>query len=428
MSGGSGATVSIIDEAGLPVEATEHGEIKTSTVSLIMYDQVEGSTLNTNIWTPSTSGMTISQSATFLNLNSGNATTAGAYALITSAKNVPFYGEQEVELSCSIMVDQLPDANEVIEFGFMAATANNAPTDGAGFIRITGGQAYGVMSFGGVETVSPPLFAVVPGVVHDMDIGTDSFNCEFEVDGNKTILNVPGSLPFPSSLARSAIIYRVYNKGTPPVHGCTLSIGRMEVVQAIITVGKPWPELLCEMARSSYQSPVAPFAATSNRGNSTAPATAALSNTTPSYSSPDGQFKFAAVAAAETNYALFGYQVPAGYQLKVSEIDISTLIEGAAIATPTTLEWSVGVNSTGASLATADGTGTVAPRRKSLGLQSFLALAGIGTQPADVIRRFNPPLIVDSGRYLHIILRVPDGAATASLVFRGTVTVNGFFE
>jgi len=32
------------------------------------------------------------------------------------------------------------------------------------------------------------------------------------------------------------------------------------------------------------------------------------------------------------------------------------------------------------------------------------------------------------GRWFHVILRVPDGAATALLVFRGIVMVHGFFE
>jgi hypothetical protein len=61
-------------------------------------------------------------------------------------------------------------------------------------------------------------------------------------------------------------------------------------------------------------------------------------------------------------------------------------------------------------------------------MQTFLALAGIGTAAGDLDRSFDPPLVIDSGRWFHIILQIPDGAATASLVYRGTVTVNGFFE
>jgi len=75
-----------------------------------------------------------------------------------------------------------------------------------------------------------------------------------------------------------------------------------------------------------------------------------------------------------------------------------------------------------------DGVGTVAPRRKPLGVQTFLALAGIGSEAQEINRQFAPPIVVDSGRWFHVILRVPDGAATALLVFRGIVMVHGFFE
>jgi len=428
----------LADAAGNPVEVTEHGEIKTSTLSLIMRDQVEGATLNTNIWTPTTGGgMTIVQSNAFLTLNANNTVTAGAFAMVATNKVVPFYGEQEVELSTSVKIDQLPDVNEVIEIGFFTATGSSAPTDGPGFIRITGGHAYGVQNFAGAETVQQlmKLDGITPndpiaGAVQDYDCGVDSFNTEFEIDGNKFSISCPVTLPFPGSTARSTVAYRVYNKGTPPVHGCSISIGRMEVTQAIVTVGKPWPELLCEMGQAGHQSPTL-FTTTGNQANSTVPATIALSNTTSPNAATvlDGKFKFAAVAGAETDYVLFAFQVPTGYQFKVTGVQIDTFTEGAAIGlSPTTMEWSIGLNSTGASLAVVDGAGTVAARRKALGCQTFTTLQAIGALAATIDRFFQPPLVVDSGRYVQIILRMPDGVATASLVFRGSVEIQGFFE
>lgn len=422
-------TTAIVDQEGNAAETTAHGELKTSTLSLIMYDQVEGATLNTNIWTPSTSGMTIVQSGSFINLNAASAVTANAYAMITSNKVVPFYGEQQVELSTSIMISALPDPNCIVEIGFITCTANNAPTDGA-FIRIQNGVARGVINFGGVETISGAIATVAIGAVQDFDIGVDSFEVVFEIDGNKLSDPVPAALPFPTSVARQNVVYRVYNLATPPVAGIKLSIGREEVTQSLVTVNKPWPELLCEMARGSDQLPVSPFTSTSNQANSAAPTAAALSNTVPAYASTllDGQFKFAAVAGAETDYALFGFQVPVGYQLKIAKISIDTYVEGVAVVSQTTLQWSFGRNSTAASLATVDGAGTVAPRRKALGIQTFGALAALGTLGANVSTSFDPPQVVDSGRWFHIILKIPEGAATASLVFRGVVRVDGFNE
>lgn len=49
-----------------------------------------------------------------------------------------------------------------------------------------------------------------------------------------------------------------------------------------------------------------------NHTNSTAPTSATLSNTAAGYTTLGGRFQFAAVAGAATDYALFGFQVPAG--------------------------------------------------------------------------------------------------------------------
>lgn len=429
MSSGSGSVVQLVDAAGRSIEATEHGEIKTSTLSVIFYDQVEGTSINTNTWASSQDTMTQAQANGLVTLNSGSITTANKYSILQSLKVIPFYGEQVVEALFSMKMPVSPDANAVIEWGFGTVSGNSAPTDGA-YFRYTNGALVGVTNFGGSETVSGPFPTVNPAVIHNCEIKVDSTGVDFHIDELDFSQQVecPMGLPFPMSNARQPLFLRIYNKGTPPAAAAQVQLGRVEVTQALVTVNKPWPETLCEIGRASHQSPIAPFAATSNRGNSSAPATAVLSNTVPSYATPDGQFKIAAVAAAETDYALFGFQVPAGFQFKVTSIAIDTLLEGAAVATPTTLEWAIGINSTAASLATVDGPGTVAPRRKSIGMQAFLALAGIGSLAQDLVRNFDPPLVIDSGRFFHIILRFPDGAATLNLVYRGTVMVNGFFE
>lgn len=99
--------------------------------------------------------------------------------------------------------------------------------------------------------------------------------------------------------------------------------------------------------------------------------------------------------------------------------------------TATTLEWSLGVNSTAVSLATADAiaaTPTSAPRRLSLGRQSFAIGAAAEFCTTDVVRTFASPISVESGRFIHIILQMPVGTATATEIFRGTVTVDGYWE
>jgi len=104
---------------------------------------------------------------------------------------------------------------------------------------------------------------------------------------------------------------------------------------------------------------------------------------------------------------------------------------GAASATtPTLLQWALGVGSTGVSLATADSltTGTRAPRRIALGIQSIPIGTAIGGNAAPIDVNLDAPLYVAAGTFLHVILRMPVGTATAAQIIRGTVLINGYYE
>lgn len=102
---------------------------------------------------------------------------------------------------------------------------------------------------------------------------------------------------------------------------------------------------------------------------------------------------------------------------------------GAAVATtPTVLQWALGVGSTAVSLATAEGAGTKARRVIPLGMQSFLVGAAIGAQAADINVQFQAPIPVETGTFIHIILRMPIGTATASQQIRGEVAIDGLTE
>jgi hypothetical protein len=168
---------------------------------------------------------------------------------------------------------------------------------------------------------------------------------------------------------------------------------------------------------------------TANYPNSAAPVLATLSNTAAGYATKGGQFSFAAVAGAETDYALFAYPVPAGQTLIVRGIWIDTMNTGAAVATTATwLQWSLGAGASAVSLATAEGAATKAPARLAIGNQVFPITASVGAQATRLDVNLDAPIVVNAGEYLHIIVKMPLGTATASQVIRGVVGVNGFFE
>jgi hypothetical protein len=52
----------------------------------------------------------------------------------------------------------------------------------------------------------------------------------------------------------------------------------------------------------------------------------------------------------------------------------------------------------------------------------------IGESAPAIDTQFTTPLIVDAGRFFHVILQIPIGSATASQIFRGNVYINAIFE
>jgi hypothetical protein len=420
---------------GQPLVSTVDGHLVTSGGEQVMfYDQVDGAALNSNLWVTSATTMTIAQAGGLITLNNSSITTVSTNASISSVKQVPLYGNIPTIVHFGAIPNNAGQANAVMEMGFGFVSAGTAPTDGVFFRWTAAGEFVGVVNYGGVETTTAAMTAPVANEMHNFTILIDSGVVAFICGEQLQVLPFPASQPFPVSGARQPVFARVYNTASLPGVAPRLQVGRVMVLQGVIDMERPWATTLASMGRGAYQSPVTTFAQLANHTNSAAPANATLSNTAAGYTTLGGKFAFAAVAGAVTDYALFGFQVPVGYQLVVTGVSVSTAVTGAAIATtPTLMEWAIGLNASAVSLATADGTNTWAPRRIPLGMQGFPLTAptgpvGPGDVVPDLVRDFTSPLVVDSGRFFHVILTVPVGTATASQVFRGAVHVNGYFE
>lgn len=421
----------LLDSLGREINTTENGALNTSTDSLLFYEQVDGAAIDLRKWNQSVNGMTITQSSGFQTLNAAAAVTAGAYAILSSIQYVPLYGHLPARVTFNNRTPVIAQANLTIEFGIGLVTTNAAPTDGCFFRWSPNGNFYCVINNGGVETLSAPLTAVDTSEAEIFDIVVVEDLVQFQIgDVIVAEVQVPPGQAYPTASGRLPIFSRVYNSGSAPAVAPQLLIGQIVVVQEALNQTREWRECLSILGAGAYQSPVTPFAQTANHVNSTSPASATLSNTAAGYTTLGGRYQFAAVASAATDFALFAFQVPAGYRLVVTGVTISCAATGAigSAVTPTLLDWGLGINSSAVSLATADGAGTWAPRRIPLGVQAFALTAAIAQLANDIVRTFDPPLVVDSGRFLHAIMQVPLGAATASQIFRGNVFIQGYFE
>lgn len=396
----------------------------------LLYDPIEGSAVNTNIWTQSTSTFTIAQATHAITLNSGaGSTTSGAFAIHTSNRQFLKVPGSPLIYRTRARVNWF--ANAVAEFGFGTPSGvTTTISDGAFFRKTTAGQLQAVVSFGGTETTQN-LGAINITDFYDYHIIVDEQYVQFIViDSTGTIVSdVIQNIgvvtqAFIWSVTHLPVFYRLYNN-TAPATPPTLVIGGISVVTKDISTNKNWASQMASLTKNVVTSPTT-FAQLANWANSAAPASATLSNTAAGYTTLGGLWQFAAVAGAATDYALFGFANPTPYQMYVTGIKIDSLVTGAAIATTATiLQWGIAVNSSAVSLATA---GTYPPMRVPIGLQGFIVGAAIGTTPNSVIYAPNTPWVVEPGRFFHIILTVPVGTATASQVIRGTAMVEGYFE
>lgn len=434
---------SIAASNGDALQLTDTGAMRVSSGALVFFDQVDGNAINTNLWASAVDTMVADQASGFMRLNvTTPLTTANKYAVLQSIKQMPLYSILEMSVDINAMVNVQPQSNLTIELGIGIAATNAAPTDGVFFRWNAQAQFVAVISNGGAETSSPALAGTVTdslgnsvllpptsNTIHLYHYEVVESAVEFYVDDVLVAtVNVPAGQNYPTNAGHQPLLARVYNGATPPSQAPGLMIGQVTVVQHDLSQGKSWGDILAGMGRGGHQSPTL-FTQTTNHVNSANPGSATLSNTAAGYTTLGGRFQFAAPVGATTDYALFAFQIPVPYQFYLTGIAISALNIGAAAGvTPTVLDWAIGVNSSAVSLATTDGAGTWAPRRIPVGVQSFLALAAIGQSANDLVRRFDPPVVVDSQRYVHVILQVPVGLATGSQIIRGDVTIHGYYE
>ena len=429
-------------------EATHDYRLRVGVDCPMFNHSFEGTIVATDRLNQSLSTMTVAQASGFLSLNSGNATASGNYAIVTTRRTFPILGTYQLYANMFIREANETATNAVSEWGLGYAATTAAPTDGAFFRRESGGQLVAVVNFAGSEsgtTANITTTNVPPGDGtgsynptesnhYLIAVGSDSVN--FWIN-DTLVATIPtqGTRGIPVSSSEQQVFARVYNSGVASA-GRRVELGFLTVEMGDTNSGKPWPHVMCGMGAGAYQTqPGTAVAQLTNWSNSAAPASATLSNTAASYTTKDGQFQFAATATNETDWALFAYQVPAGTNaipgknMYITSVRIGEMVvTGAAGVNATMFFWALGVGSTAVSLATTDAATTVSPKRIPLGCQSFLAAAPIGTMSPGFEVTFNSPLLVPNGCFSHVILKQLNGAATASLVWRGMVQVNGYFE
>ena len=430
------------------LEASEDYRLRVGVDQPIMNLSFEGTTIAQGHIQQNLLTFTTTQGSGFLVLNNGNSITAAQGGNIRTYRTFPLLGTYTTYYEFWAREANPTATNAVTEFGaayFSGVVA--LPLDGIFFRRTSGGQLKAVINFGGTETETIIDETNIPGrdgagafsatECNHYLIAVHNDSVQFWInDILVSHIPTPATQGGPSSSASLPLAWRVYNSGAASA-ARRFEVGFINVSYGDPLTTKDWGAVMSGAGQGSYQVQTGTASGqTANYANSAAPASATLSNTAAGYTTLGGQYQFAASATNETDWALFGYTNPAGSSilpgktLYVTGIRIGEMhVTGAAAVNATMFFWSAGVGSTAVSLATADAAATVGPRRVPLGSQGFLAAAAIGsTTPGFSVDFTESPLVVPSGTFFHIAVKQLNGAATASLVWRGMVTVMGYFE
>jgi len=421
------------------MRVTPDGRLRVGIDSPYWQDTFNHTISDTSAYQMFTATATIAMTGGYIVLNAGNSVASGAVARVQTYRTFPLNASASTLFQGRGRWAIALQNNNAGEIGLGIATTTTTPTDGVYFKLTSGGALVGCININGTEqTVNLTGFTVVPNQVNFYRITIDQEMVEFYIDnvlyGTIAVPTTAASCSFARSLP---VLVRLYNTGVTTA-AQRLEISDIAVIGRDLNQMRLWATAQAGMEMGSYQNPRGAAAAqTANYANSLAPVNATLSNTAAGYTTLGGQYGFAAVAGAITDYALFAYQVPVAAaaggnkNLVIRGIRIEALNTGAVVATSATvLQWFLGVGSTAVSLATADSAtaGTRAPRRVPLGLQSFPIGAAIGAIAAPIDINLDAPIYVAAGTFVHIGLKMPIGTATAAQVIQGTVTINGYWE
>lgn len=418
------------DRRATAIRTARGGSIGVATHTPLFTESFEGTTIHPIRWTITATTMAATQSsAGGLTINSGNITTLNTGYMLKS--NRSFMKTQRQPLHERIRCKPFYQPNSVMEFGFGdAATFNGANTVGAYWQITASGVVQPVITYNSVDQTGTDISGLVnKNNFYSFDVFLDDDSATFFCQDSNTGLiisqqdiRLPLGSPRMWSSSQVQAMVRCYNTGTAPSTAPQLIVSDIYVAGLDANLNLSIGDLQAASHRSAINHPLTGVQS-AVWTNSAEPASATLSNTAAGYTTLGGKFQFAAVSAAVTDYALFGYQVPAPATLCITGIDIETWNTGAAVATtPTLLTWGIASNLTAVSLATAN------HERIGLGSQVLAVGAAIGGQ-ADrrISKQFRTPIVCGPGRFVDIILRMPIATATPSQVIAGMVNIEGYW-
>lgn len=409
-------------------------------VDTVMFcDQFVGTAINTALWNQASGTFTIAQTGGWCVLNASALASAGASAKINSYRGFPIYGAYPLQLEIEALSTSFTTQNVTQELGFGLATGTTAPTDGAFFRWDATGVMRCVINFNGAEATSPAITgAGVPSANtrHHFIIVVGNDAVEFWIDQILVyLMPIPAGQAMPVSLSTPPVLARIYNSATAPAAAVQMKIGQVTVSCGDMNTSKTWSHVMAGTGGHLTQGQTGQvMGSTGQFANSANPAAAVPTNTTAALGSGlGGLFQETDTLAVTTDGIIMSFQVPplapnsAAKTLYIARITVNSVVAAALTGGGYGAVWSVAYGHTNVSLAAAEGAGSKAPRRMSLGVQAVAAAAALGAVLPGFDINFDTPIVVQPGEFVQLVKRKVGTAPTAGAILH-VISIGGYWE
>jgi hypothetical protein len=444
----------------IPPECSDDYRLRVGIDQTMFNTTFEGTTILTTTWSQLLTTMTTAQASGFMVLNNGTSTTSGHAAYVRSHRHFSTFGTYPTYVDMWIRETNHTSTNSISEWGllYLTAQATAQPIDGIFFRRIAGGTLKAIVTNNSTDvadvTITTTNVPARDGVGTFDPTESNHYLLVFHNDIVRFWINdvLVAEIPCPAAQAQfsassgNPVGFRVVNTGTASA-ARQLSVGYVNVGFGDQNTNKPWAHVLCGLGNGSYQ-----FAngntpgPTVTRAGATyghpASATARTAGTWTATSAPalnnlGGLWTSPAIStlASSADYPVFAFQNPAalvtrpGKTLYITGVRIGDTVPSVAASTnPIFISYIVTVGSSAAATNTGDAATTVSGKSIVIGGHGFLATEAAGSHKEGFSMSFESPLMVPTGHFINLIVR-PSGTVTGNtMVLRGSVFFNGYFE
>jgi hypothetical protein len=437
-------------------ETSDDYRLRVGMDTLLLSDTFNGTAQNTAIWSYAATTLTATQPGGYVQFGTvqGTASTHGAY--MRTWKYFPLMGTAplSIEFTGGSFIASLV-VNEAFYAGMGLPTAGGTiPTDGTWF-KMTSAGLFGEMQYNGgtltqitlsnsqIALASIKKFAIVVGESSVEFWIDDVLYGDLDVPAGQGQPFMQGSLPVFMQKICTGVV-----SNTNVIRMTDVTISLMD-----IATNKPWSHQQAEAGLHIWQTQngtaiSSPLTFTTNN---TLPTTALPVNTALTANLPNllgGQGLATLWNLAATDMIMQQWLNPAGTinitgrTLFLTGMTISASSATAAWTAPAAgahiFQWSLGFGHTATTAATttdsasftAGGT-TKGRRTRPIGTMSWATgTAPIGTMPdrGDLNVTFQTPIVVNPGEYVTTIVRMLNGAATATGGMHFMIAFDGYFQ